>query len=67
VDDRDKVVLVDRLEADGTYRNEQVSEGIVTSVAIPDFWIEAGWLWSDPLPNPRRCLESILAGPPGGG
>ncbi len=63
VDDRDKVLIVDRREADSDH-NERRSEGALASAALPGFWIDVAWLWDDPLPNRRRCLETILAGTP---
>jgi Uma2 family endonuclease len=62
VDGRDKVVVAHRREGDG-YRVDRVAEGRLTCSALEGFWIEATWLWADPLPDPRRCLEAILAGP----
>jgi Uma2 family endonuclease len=62
VDGRDKVVVAYRREGDG-YRVDRVSEGRLTCSALEGFWIDAAWLWADPLPDPRRCLEAILAGP----
>jgi hypothetical protein len=58
--DTDVVVNPDATNA-GT-RSEH-RQGVFASQAIAGFWIDLGWLWSDPLPNPRRCLEAILAGP----
>jgi Uma2 family endonuclease len=62
VDDRDHVLLVERREGEG-YQTSHLTEGIHHSTALPGFWIDVSWLWADPLPNPRRCLEAILAGP----
>lgn len=63
LDDRDRALIVDRRTADG-YRRERHTEGPLACAMIPGFWIDVAWLWTDPLPNPRRCLETILAGPP---
>jgi Uma2 family endonuclease len=64
-DERDRVVLVERRDGPGDgYRSERHTEGRLDSTAIPGFWIDVSWLWADPLPNPRRCLEAILAAPP---
>jgi Uma2 family endonuclease len=63
VDGEGPSVIVDRRE-EGGYRREAYSEGVAHSTGLPGFWIDAGWLWPDPLPNPRECLELILAGPP---
>ncbi len=63
LDERDRALLVDRQTGEG-YEREVRSEGVLRSTGVPGFWIDVSWLWSDPLPNPRRCLEAILAGPP---
>ncbi len=64
-DERDRAVLVERRIGPGdSYRSERFTEGRLASTAIPGFWIDVSWLWADPLPNPRRCLEEILAAPP---
>ena len=44
-----------------------LAEDILHASGIPVFWIDVAWHWADPLPNARRCLAAILAGPPGGG
>lgn len=62
-DERDRTVIGERRVGDG-YRREQRTEGRLDSTALPGFWLDVAWLWADPLPNPRRCLERILAGPP---
>lgn len=64
VDDRDKALIVIRKEGD-SYRMEHLTEGIVVVPSVPGLWINVSWLWSKPLPSPRRCLETILAGIPG--
>ena len=63
-DERERAVIVERKVGEG-YRRERLSEGYLHSTAIAGFWIDVAWLWQRPLPNPRRCLEAILAGPPG--
>jgi hypothetical protein len=63
VDDRDRVFHIERREGEG-YHTSQLREGFHQSTALPGFWIDVAWLWADPLPNPRRCLQGILAGPP---
>ena len=64
VDDRDRVVRVDRREERGLPNGFKSPRASTSSTALPGFWIDVSWLWADPLPNPRRCLETILAGPP---
>lgn len=63
VDGRDRVLVVDRTDPGGS-RRDRVEGGPVVAAHLPGFWVDAAWLWADPLPNPRRCLEAILAGPP---
>ena len=46
------------------YHASRIEDGPYQSSAIPGFWIDVSWLWADPLPDCRRCLEKILAGPP---
>lgn len=62
VDGRDKVIVAHRREGDG-YRVERVAEGRLACSALEGFWIDAAWLWADPMPDPHACLEAILAGP----
>lgn len=63
VDGRDRVVIVERLEA-GAYVTERIVEGPVVSRSLPGFWFDAGWLWAEPEPNLLDCLNQVLAGPP---
>jgi Uma2 family endonuclease len=34
--------------------------GRYTSAALPGFWLQAEWLWQDPLPSPLRVLAEIV-------
>lgn len=63
LDDRDKVVIVER-RTPGGYERDTLGEGVLRSAGVPGFWLDVSWLWDDPLPNPGRCPEAILAGPP---
>jgi len=56
---------VERRGDDGRYTVHRLDSGRWAVVCLPGFWIDVAWLWQRPLPNPRRCLEAILAGPPG--
>ncbi|HJT77764.1 MAG TPA: Uma2 family endonuclease [Gemmataceae bacterium] len=62
VDPDRQQVLVDRRRRK-RYTTETVSEGRVTSTAVPGFWIEAAWLWQEPLPNELDCLHEIMDQP----
>ncbi|MGC8916244.1 MAG: Uma2 family endonuclease [Thermoanaerobaculum sp.] len=41
------------------YNVTPYTQGPVGAEAIPGFWIEAHWLWEDPLPEELSCLEHI--------
>jgi Uma2 family endonuclease len=59
VDPEEQQIQVDRRRR-SHYTTDNVSTGRVTSAALPGFWIEAGWLWQEPLPNQMNCLQQIL-------
>jgi len=42
------------------YTERVIETGTITSTALQGFWIEADWLWADPLPNDLECLQKIL-------
>jgi Uma2 family endonuclease len=54
-------IIVDRRQA-GSYAEEMVTTGRVSSAVLPGFWVDAAWLWTQPLPNRFTCLEEILRG-----
>jgi len=60
VDPERKEVFVHRLEGE-RYRVERVAAGEVRS-SVPGFWVEAEWLFQEPLPSAAGCLQAILAG-----
>lgn len=39
-----------------------LSAGRAESRTVPGFWIDAAWLWQEPLPSTLGCLRQILAG-----
>jgi Uma2 family endonuclease len=49
-------VIVDRRLGKG-YETEIMSKGKVISTVLPGFWIDAAWLWKEPLPNELDRLE----------
>jgi Uma2 family endonuclease len=59
VDPEEQQVIVDRKRGK-RYVEEVVTTGRVESKALQRFWIKAGWLWKDPLPNKMTCLRAIL-------
>jgi Uma2 family endonuclease len=63
VDDRNRVIHAER-KVGAEYVQESYSQGPLVCLALPGFWLDVSWLWADPLPNPRQCLETILAGVP---
>jgi Uma2 family endonuclease len=59
VDPWKKQIVIDRLR--GRYHvTVTKSTGRAESTVIKGFWIEAEWLWSDPLTNEMQCLRDIL-------
>jgi len=63
VDDHHHVLTVERLVGE-TYQTRRIESGPWHSSVLDGFWLDVSWFWQDPLPDPRRCLEAILAGPP---
>jgi Uma2 family endonuclease len=59
VDPERQQILVDRRRGK-RYLTRTISRGRVSSAVIKGFWIEAEWLWSDPLPNVMQCLRVLL-------
>jgi Uma2 family endonuclease len=62
IDPDERQVIVDRRRG-RRYITTTATKGRVQSDVLPGFWIEASWLWSDPLPNAMACLRRILAEP----
>jgi hypothetical protein len=52
-------IIIDRLRG-RYYVTVTKSSGRVESAVIEGFWIQAEWLWTDPLPNVMQCLRDIL-------
>lgn len=59
VDPQEQQIILDRRRG-RRYLSRTISSGHVESTVIKGFWIEAEWLWSDPLPNVMQCLRDIL-------
>jgi Uma2 family endonuclease len=59
VDPEKERILVDRL-LKNRYATDTVAEGRLASAVIPGFWIEAAWLWAEPLPKVLKSLRMIL-------
>ncbi len=60
VDPEEQQIIVDRRRG-RRYGSRTISTGRLESTVIKDFWIEAAWLWTDPLPNVMQCLRNILS------
>jgi Uma2 family endonuclease len=61
IDSALRQIILDRRQA-GSYTEEVVITGPVSSAVLTGFWIDASWLWATPLPNRFLCLEEILRG-----
>jgi Uma2 family endonuclease len=59
IDLANEEILVDRRLKRG-YRTTRVHTGRIASQVLDGFWIDADWLWTDPLPNEMDCLQEIL-------
>jgi Uma2 family endonuclease len=59
IDPDERQVIVDLLRG-RRYVTTKTTKGRVESTVLTGFWIEASWLWSDPLPNAMACLRHIL-------
>ena len=59
VDPDEREITVDRRRGAG-YTTKTHRRGKVASRVVNGFWIDAGWLWVDPLPDVPDCLRAIL-------
>jgi Uma2 family endonuclease len=66
IDSESQEFHVDCLEAakGQSYRTELLKSGRWPSRVLPGLWVEASWFWSEPLPNPLKCLQAILGETP---
>ncbi len=60
VDPDEREVIVDRRRGAG-YTTKSYRRGKVSSRVVAGFWLDAAWLWADPLPDLPDCLGEILA------
>ena len=58
IDPFDHIVTLDRPAGHEVLRT---SAGVVRSETCPGFWLQAEWLWQDPLPKVSECLKRIQA------
>ncbi len=59
VDEARQQLIIDWKRETG-YEREVVRAGQAKSEALPGFWVEAAWLWQEPLPEVMACLQRIL-------
>ncbi len=59
VDPERQELRVHRLEGE-RYRVERLQAGTAESRSVPGFWLEAEWLFREPLPSVSMCLRAIL-------
>lgn len=59
VDPDSREVIVDRKRG-RSYATSIVSKGRIASSVLRGFWVEAEWLWAEPLPDTMTCLKKIL-------
>jgi Uma2 family endonuclease len=59
IDPDEREVIVEYRRGKG-YGTNRVSAGRVASNVLKGFWIDASWLWKEPLPNVMACLREIL-------
>lgn len=59
VDPDEREVILDRRRG-ADYTTKSYRRGKVASRVVAGFWIDAAWLWADPLPDLPQCLREIL-------
>ena len=62
IDEMDQRVLLLRLDKGGEYKEVRPRKGMLTSRALPGFWLRPEWLWRSPRPQRPTVLAEILAG-----
>jgi Uma2 family endonuclease len=60
VDPDAQQVIVDRRRGK-RYTTTKASTSRIKSTVVPGFWVEATWLWTEPLPNVMPCLRELLS------
>jgi Uma2 family endonuclease len=58
--DRERSEILVHRAGQAEYRVGVHRTGRLESTAVPGFWIDADWLWADPLPPGPACLRRIL-------
>jgi Uma2 family endonuclease len=60
VDGENGHLLIDRRQRGKSYVEEVLPAGKAHSKVLAGFWLDASWLWAEPLPNRMTCLQQIL-------
>jgi len=42
------------------YESRSLRSGKLSSLVLPEFWIDVSWLWEKELPAPVECSRKIL-------
>lgn len=63
VDEIEETVRLLRLAANHHYREVRPRRGVLTSEAMPGFWLRTEWLWQEPRPKKTAILELLLKRP----
>jgi hypothetical protein len=59
IDPFEKMLHIERKTAAG-YETLDLAAGRAESRIVAGFWIDAAWLWQEPLPSTLVCLRRIL-------
>jgi Uma2 family endonuclease len=60
IDEIEEKVTMLRLAANRRYREVRPRKGVLTSEAMPGFWLRAEWLWQTPRPKKAKVLKMLL-------
>jgi Uma2 family endonuclease len=63
VDEIEETVTLLRLAANRQYREVRPRKGVLTSEAMPGFWLRTEWLWQQPRPKKNAILDVLLKRP----
>ncbi len=63
VDEIEEKVTLLRLAANRNYREIRSRKGVLTSEAMPGFWLRPEWLWQTPRPKKADLLKLLLKRP----
>jgi len=59
IDPDEREILVETRRGK-SYSTSRVSAGRIDSIVLKGFWLDASWLWAEPLPSVMVCLRKIL-------